>query len=109
MAWKPAKLNQGTGPRYFLLLVKTECEIYKTAHGRYPENLSALETDMENRHQSIESFRQTKGIIHDYEITESSANFFRARSYNQKHYPDYVISSQDNYPQLVMEESRILI
>lgn len=99
----PHQIKGGTGPRYFLVLLKHEAEVYKRSYQMYPTSLDNLEEDMKRRYCPINFFFKTKGTFHAYKITESSPNFFRARSYNGRGYPDYEITSSDPYPFLITE------
>ena len=102
----PRYYAEGTGPRYFLVLLKNEADIYKKSFLTYPESLENLEESMRKRYGgSINFFYKTKGIIHNYEIIESSPNFFRARSFNERGFPNYEITSSDSFPVLIEEKS----
>lgn len=97
---------EGTGPRYFLHLLKKEALIYKRSYLNYPSSIEKLEEDMRRRYAgNIDFFYKVKGHFHSYQITESSPNFFRARSFNEKGYPNYEITSIDANPILIVEEN----
>ncbi len=98
--------TEGTGPRYFLAIVKREAEIYKKSYLMYPKSISDLEKSLGRSRPSTDFFDKARGIFHTYEITENSANFFRARSFNNKGYPDYEITSGGlSDPVLITEET----